>query len=286
MKWRIRIATLIIITLVVGVTSLAFAQEEPEALEVVKELRELRRDIGLLEVINKLNLTPEQMDKMISTLQLFQDLRENMKREREAGAEEIKGILQAQKDMLLRGEEPDPDLKEGIEEINREHQEIERQTRLDLRRLEINIEEILTLEQIKTLEEIARKRVRPEIKAFPILREIGKVVEGIKEASPEVLEKMFQEKVVPMLEKLPEERREQVEKRLREGVERLRSVPPEKFEKGKREIKERISKPPQPPARLPAAKGLRPEISLKERIMSILLNPRFLELLKEKRGYM
>jgi hypothetical protein len=132
---------------------------------------DLQREVQLLNLINGLELTPEQMRFIVEKAREAQETREGLKAE--ADVEELEAVLVEIRDTLLTGQQIPDGLKDAFSAARAENKRLVEAYRKDALRLTGEIEEILESHQLYTLEHYVPCVIPPEGKP-----RIGQAREG------------------------------------------------------------------------------------------------------------
>ena len=154
-KWLLLLVTgvLLLTCYGYGAAPLAEAEEAPE-------IAELHREVQLLNLLNGLELTADQMRFVLEKAQEAQELREKLKAE--AGTEEVRQVLMELKDTLMRGENIPDSLKERWFSTHARTKELKKEYEEEMDRLAGEVEGILEGHQLYALEHFKPCIIPPE----------------------------------------------------------------------------------------------------------------------------
>jgi len=131
----------------------ANAQSPPETVD-------LRRQVQLLNLINGLELTSEQMRFVLEKAQAAQEMREELKAE--ADAEELTAVLEELREALMQGENISQELKERYWGLHRGSKGLMEEYQEEATRLAQEIEAVLEEHQLYALEQYVPCIIPPE----------------------------------------------------------------------------------------------------------------------------
>jgi len=132
----------------------------PVSAQAVPEIAGLRREVQLLNLINGLELTPEQMRFIVEKAQEAQELRQEL--QAEADAEEMTGVLEEFRATLMAGENVSPDLAEQWHIVQGRLHTARDAYEAELTRIAGEVEEVLEEHQLYALEQYVPCVVPPE----------------------------------------------------------------------------------------------------------------------------
>ena len=118
-----------------------------------EKIHQLNRDIVLLNLVNGLFLTPEQMESIIDKIDSAEQARKSFWDELNRRDREVENVLKDVRKVLFKGEEISDELKKRVHRMKEIQQELEDLTGKTLQRLESKVESILTPNQCIVIEE-------------------------------------------------------------------------------------------------------------------------------------
>jgi hypothetical protein len=127
-----------------------------------EKTHELNRDIVLLNLINGLYLTPEQMEALIEKIEAAEQIRNAFLLELEQNKSVFEDVLTDVREVLNRGEAIPQELKKRVHEMKELKYKLEDQRGEKLVRLESDIGDILTENQLLVLDEYKPCTIPPE----------------------------------------------------------------------------------------------------------------------------
>ena len=133
---------------------------QPVSAQAVPEIAGLRREVQLLNLINGLELTPEQMRFIIEKVQEAQELRQEL--QAEAGVEETTVVLEEFRATLMAGENVPPDLAQRLHAVEGRFRAAKDTYEAELTRIAGEVEEVLEEHQLYALEQYVPCLVPPE----------------------------------------------------------------------------------------------------------------------------
>jgi predicted small secreted protein len=128
----------------------------------VSEIASLRREIQLLNLINGLELSTEQMRFIIEKVEEANQIREEMKSEAEEKAGEIVEALDELKSTLMQGESISPQIRKGVYEAQGKERRFVKEYEKRIAKLAAEIEGILEGHQIYALERFVPCIIPPQ----------------------------------------------------------------------------------------------------------------------------
>jgi hypothetical protein len=131
----------------------------PANAQAPPEMADLRREIQLLNLINSLELTPEQMQFVLDQAWQAQESREAL--EAQADAEETRATLEEIRDTLLAGESLSPELQERFRATQAENERLIGEYKETVIGLAQEVEAILENRQLYVLEQYVPRVVPP-----------------------------------------------------------------------------------------------------------------------------
>lgn len=133
---------------------------QPASAQAVPEMMGLRREVQLLNLINGLELTPDQMRFIIEKAQEVQEMREEL--QAEASVEEMAGVLEKFKTTLMAGENVPPDLIDRFHTLKIQLEAAEDNYKSEVMYIAGEVEEILEEYQLYALEQYIPCVIPPE----------------------------------------------------------------------------------------------------------------------------
>ena len=133
---------------------------QPASAQVPVDTANLNREVQLLNLINGLELTPDQMRFIVEKAQEAQEKREEL----QAGAdiEEMTTVLEEFRAILMAGENVPPDLVQRFHEVKGQLYTAEDDYKVELTRLAGEVEKALEEHQLYALEQYVPCTVPPE----------------------------------------------------------------------------------------------------------------------------
>jgi hypothetical protein len=117
------------------------------------KLHKLNRDILLLNLINGLYLTPEQMESLIDIIDEAEKVREDFEKDVERNEGFAENVLEEVREVLVNAGEIPDDLKKRVHKMKEIQHRLEDERGVRLIRLESEVEALLTQNQMLTIEE-------------------------------------------------------------------------------------------------------------------------------------
>jgi len=133
---------------------------QPASAQVPPETTSLRREIQLLNLINGLELTPDQMRFILEKAQEAQEIREELKGE--ADTEEMSAVLEEIRDTLMAGQNLSPELRERFFAAKADNERLMDEYQEEATHLAQEIEDILEEHQLYALEQYVPCVIPPE----------------------------------------------------------------------------------------------------------------------------
>jgi hypothetical protein len=214
-------------------------QSVPVSAQAPPEEVDLQREIQLLNLIDGLELTPDQMRFILEKAREAEDTRENLKAE--ADVAEMKTILGEIRDALMAGENVPDELRNSFFVARAENERLVEAYKKEVLRLATEVEGILEGHQLHALERYVPCVIPPEgeprigqardgkgvallerLRAVP-LEQFGRHKEKIARRVLRELERRFRRRIVIL------DREREVE-RILDLLERARSLPDVDFE--------------------------------------------------------
>lgn len=191
----------------------------------IAEVGELRREIQLLNLINGLELSTDQMRVILEKAREAEEIREELRGEAEEEEDGLVEVLSELRATLMRGEEVSPSLREqvrGVESISRELKE---EYENEMTRLALEIKDVLGEHQLYALEQFVPCLIPPE----------GEARIGQAEGTAQAERQLARIRAIPGL--LFETRKEEIAQRV---IERVREHLPKGILINEEEEKEEI----------------------------------------------
>jgi len=110
-------------------------------------LHQLHHEIVLLNLVNGLYLTPEQMESLIKKIEEAEAARQDFTEEIERRKAEVEDVLEEVREVLMKGEEIPDDLKQSVHRMKEIQHRLEDERGKKLTRLESDVEALLTENQ-------------------------------------------------------------------------------------------------------------------------------------------
>lgn len=252
----------------------------------LEQARNLRREIVLLNLINGLELTQEQMEFILQKAQEAQTLREERLSQGQAELEQSTQVLREIKDALMRGENISDDLRKRFREQEIKNGQKAQEYQEELNALAEEVKGVLGEHQLYALEEFVPCVIPPE-KGLQIGQAKGttpgeRLLARIRKMPGHRFEENKERIVQTLFNRLkghlPPDYQldEEAEKeRLLTLLEEAYRMPDTDFNLKKEEILQEILEPYEVPRR--------PE-SVTQKIKRYLLDPSIIPLLEEKLG--
>jgi hypothetical protein len=155
MKKQFLLLVVLLLPLVSGCQSV-----QPVSAQASPEIAGLRREVQLLNLINGLELTPEQMRFITEKAQEAQKLRQAL--EAEADLEEMTGVLEEFRATLMAGENVPPDLAQRLHAVEGPLRAAKEVYEAELTRIAGEVEEVLEEHQLYALEQYVPCVIPPE----------------------------------------------------------------------------------------------------------------------------
>ena len=133
---------------------------QPASAQASPEMVDLHRQVQLLNLINGLELTPEQMRFVLEKAQEAQETREELKGE--ADAEEMNTVLEEIRDTLMEGQNLSPELRERFFAAKADNERLMEEYQEDAARLAQEVEGVLEDHQLYALERYVPCIIPPE----------------------------------------------------------------------------------------------------------------------------
>jgi len=133
---------------------------QPASAQASPEMVDLHRQVQLLNLINGLELTPEQMRFVLEKAQEAQETREELKGE--ADAEEMNTVLEEMRDTLMEGQNLSPELRERFFAAKADNERLMEEYQEDAARLAQEVEGVLEDHQLYALERYVPCIIPPE----------------------------------------------------------------------------------------------------------------------------
>ena len=118
----------------------------------LENIRQLNRDIILLNLVNGMHLTQNQKVILINKIAEAEDFREHYQNEIKKRKKEIENVLKDVREVLLRGEEISGTLKQRVHKMKKIQHSLEDEMGQNLIGLENEIKELLTPNQLMVIE--------------------------------------------------------------------------------------------------------------------------------------
>ena len=155
MKKMFLLLVVLLLPLVSGCQSV-----QPVSAQASPEIAGLRREVQLLNLINGLELTPEQMRFIIEKAQEAQELRQEL--QAEADLEEMTGVLEEFRATLMAGESVPPDLAQRLHAVEGPLRAAKEVYEAELTSIAGEVEEVLEEHQLYALEQYVPCVIPPE----------------------------------------------------------------------------------------------------------------------------
>ncbi|MBN2394086.1 MAG: hypothetical protein JXR84_25355 [Anaerolineae bacterium] len=249
----------------------------PANAQTPPETADLRREIQLLNLINSLDLTPEQMQFILDQARQVQKGREALKAQ--ADGDEMQATLEEIRDTLMAGESLSPELQERFRDARAENERLIKEHQEQVTGLAREVEDILEEDQLDVLAQYVPHVVPlPDVPrtgqaqaALERLRAIPADVfdlrkEAIARRTMQELEKRFRTRTAPR------ERDRELD-RILELAERVRDLSDTEFELQQKALIEELLSP---------YEVARPSVRPMVVIARHLLDPAIIPLLEEK----
>lgn len=133
---------------------------QPVSAQAVPEIADLRREVQLLNLINGLELTPEQMRFIVEKAREAQELRQEL--QAEADVEETTVVLEEFRATLMAGENVPPDLAQRFHAVEGRFRAAKDTYEAELTRIAGEVEEVLEEHQLYALEQYVPCIIPPE----------------------------------------------------------------------------------------------------------------------------
>jgi len=139
----------------------AFSQEDEKSTRL-EEVYRLRREIQLLNLLNGLELNPEQMRFILKKAEEAQALREEYLQKAEGRADETSAVFSELRDTLMQGENISDSLKGKVYEVEGKNKELKKEYEEKILALAKEVESILEEHQLYALEEFVPCLIPPQ----------------------------------------------------------------------------------------------------------------------------
>jgi hypothetical protein len=126
------------------------------------KLIQLNRDITLLNLVNGMYLSAEQMESLIGKIEEAEKIRENFLREIENRDNHFEDVLQDVRDVLLQGDEIPEELKRRVHQMKEMQHRLEDERGEKLLHIQASINDLLTPNQLLVIEEYKPCTIPPE----------------------------------------------------------------------------------------------------------------------------
>ena len=133
---------------------------QPVSAQASPEIADLRREVQLLNLINGLELTPEQMRFIVEKAREAQELRQEL--QAEADVEETTVVLEEFRATLMAGENVPPDLAQRFHAVEGRFRAAKDTYEAELTRIAGEVEEVLEEHQLYALEQYVPCIIPPE----------------------------------------------------------------------------------------------------------------------------
>jgi hypothetical protein len=257
-------------------------QPAPVSAQAPPEEVDLHRQVQLLNLINGLELAPEQMRFILERAREAQETREAMKAE--SAVAETEEILREIRDALMAGENVSDDLKDAFFAAQRENKRLLEDYRKEVGRLAEEVEDVLESHQLYALEHFVPCVILPEgeprigqawdAKGTAVLERLRRVpddrFERYKERAARKVLAELQRRYRRRILILDKEKELQ---RILDLLERARSLPDVEFELEKEDLIEELLAP---------YEASRPSVDVTPMIGRHLLDPAIISLLEQK----
>jgi hypothetical protein len=243
---------------------------------------DLRRQIELLNLINSLALTPEQMRFILEKAQKAQETRETLKAE--ADVEETEAVLVKIRDALMAGENVPGEVQDAVFAARAQHGRLTRAYKQEATRLAKDVEGVLESRQLYVLERYVPCVIPPENEPY-VGRVAGRRGVALLERLRRVPADRFDRhkgratrRVLHELERrfhrrIPTRDREKELHRILSLLERARSLSDAEFELAKEALIAELLAP---------YEASRPPVDVTSEIARHLLDPVIIPLLEQK----
>ncbi len=144
----------------------------------------LRRDIVLLNLVNGLYLTADQMETLVEEIKEAEDIREKYQKKSEQLESDYKMVLEDIKNVLFEGKEIDEDLKKQFNQMKEIQYQLEDDSGEKLLGLESEVSQMLTDNQLIVIEQF-KPCIIP-----PAQGKIGQSTEAAAEGIVHMLERV------------------------------------------------------------------------------------------------
>ncbi|RLC63316.1 MAG: hypothetical protein DRI80_04225 [Chloroflexota bacterium] len=132
----------------------------PASAQAQSDAVDLHRQVQLLNLINGLELTPEQMHFVLEKAQEAQEIREGLKTE--ADTEELTAVLEEMRETLIQGENLSQDLKERYWALHGDNKRLLATYEEDINSIALEVEGIPEPHQVYALEQYVPRIIPPE----------------------------------------------------------------------------------------------------------------------------
>ncbi len=132
----------------------------PVSAQTPEETSDLRREIQLLNLINGLELTSEQMRLVLERARQAQEIREGLRSQ--AAVEEMSAVLGEMRETLMQGENLPPDLTDRYRVLQENIEQLRASAEREIARLALEVEGVLEPHQRYALEHYVPCLIPPE----------------------------------------------------------------------------------------------------------------------------
>lgn len=133
--------------------AMALSLQDPDPLQ---EIQQLRREIGILRILDSLDLSRRQMEKIVDLAEEGRKEREEMVAEARDDLEELKNALKDLRDAIQRGDSDTADAELEARELQSDLGEVMRDIQSINIRISEELAEVLTKKQLKVAGRIGR----------------------------------------------------------------------------------------------------------------------------------
>ena len=133
--------------------AMALSLQDPDPLQ---EIEQLRREIGFLRILDSLDLSRRQMEKIVDLAEEGRKKREKMVAEAKDDLEELKNALKELRDAIQRGDSDTADAELEARELQSDLGELMRDIYNINNRISEELAEVLTKKQLKVVGRIGR----------------------------------------------------------------------------------------------------------------------------------
>lgn len=176
----------------------------PTEVEDLSEVANLRRDIQLLNLINGLDLSAEQMQFILDRAREAEAIREEIKSRAQGNAAETSQVLSQLRETLMRGEVISSELRDEFFSVEKENHAFKEEWEQEMTRLALEVEETLEGHQLYALEHYVPCIIPPEGEARIGQAEDTHAGEGLLQRVRDIPDDQFEARKAKIAQKVLE----------------------------------------------------------------------------------